>query len=249
MKKGENDKMKKSGKVILIIIVVLLLVAVAVGGYVLIKNNNEYNEKIAELENKIEEKSGKTNSVENEEMNTNSNKEDNKNTVVGDNSTSNENTAKESNTISNESTTKNSTEISSKGYTYDNLKGTYIKKVETESADGSAYEMQYKLYLNNDCSFVYYAAPDTDCHLVGYYIINDNKISLHCVLSYGNDPSISVVSDIYELSISDAKTLNDNDIAKGNLEKTSNSVDINLNLSEAANEAAKSEYFSAEDEY
>ena len=105
----------------------------------------------------------------------------------------------------------------SKAKTYDDIKGTYESQEVNLNAGTNidAHNVNYTLILSREGTFAaYYLNGDTDCHYVGYYTINDKKITLNSVVLTGNDPSAGLSTDVMEFTLNDDGTLVDKDNIK-----------------------------------
>lgn len=183
--------MKKSTVVILVLIIVLLLVVIGVGGVFLLKANNDSSKEIKVLKNEIV---GLSKHIEN--------------------TTSQSANRIENNTNINTNQQSNSTEENkntSKIKTYNDIKGTYESQGinMNEGTNLAPYYVNYTLVLSKEGTFAYYNSGDTDCHYVGYYTIDNNKLTLNSVVSTGNDPSANLSNEVMEFTLNNDGTIKD----------------------------------------
>lgn len=83
------------------------------------------------------------------------------------------------------------------------------------SYDNEKDEMNYKsLNLYDNGVFEYYNMPNLDCHYEGYYVIDNNKIKLYCILECANDPGAGVVDEIFEVKYDNGTVSFDNEVMK-----------------------------------
>ena len=173
-------------KVILSLIVIILIAAVGGGGWYLWDSLQEEKNRTNELENKIE------NLVKIKESNTNSEEKSTNEKENKDNTEENK-----SNSIVK---------------TYKDIKGTYeSQKINmNEGTDIEPYYMNYTLVISEEGTFAaYYLSGDTSCHYVGYYTINNNKLTLNSVVFTGNDPSASLSNKVMEFTLNNDGTIED----------------------------------------
>ena len=95
---------------------------------------------------------------------------------------------------------------------YADVKGTYeSQKINLNEGNNSdPYYGVFDLILSEDGTFAYYHL-DTDCHYVGYYTIVKDKLTLHSVVSTGNDPSASLSNEVTTLTIKEDGTIVDSE--------------------------------------
>lgn len=122
------------------------------------------------------------------------------------------------------------------GKTYSDIQGTYqSEKIDLNAGSNLApYEVVYTLVFNKDGSFAaYYENGDTDCHYVGYYTIENNKLTLHSVVFTGNDPSASLCNEVLDFTVNSDGTILD----KKNLKftKTSSTPREDTNIAKVIN--------------
>lgn len=182
--------MKKSTGVILVLIIVLLLGVIGVGGVFFIKGNNDSNKEIGELKNEVSDLSKH---IENTTSQSANGIENNTNTSINQQSKSTEEN-------------KNTSTIK----TYNDIKGTYESQEinMNEGTDLDPCYMNYTLVLSKEGTFAYYNS-DTDCHYVGYYTIDNNKLTLNSVVFTGNDPSASLSDEVIEFTLNNDGTIKD----------------------------------------
>lgn len=182
--------MKKSTVVILVLIIVLLLVVIGVGSVLLLKANNDSSEEIKVLKNEIV---GLSKHIENTTSQSANRIENNTNTNTNQQSNSTEEN-------------KNTSKIK----TYNDIKGTYESQEinMNEGSDSDPYYMHHILILSKEGTFAYYYS-DTDCHYVGYYTIDNNKLTLNSVVATGNDPSANLSNEVKEFTLNNDGTIED----------------------------------------
>lgn len=180
--------MKKSTGVILVLIIVLLLGVIGLGGVFFVKGNNDSSKEIGELKNEV---SGLSKHIENTTSQSVNGIENNTNTSINQQSKSTEEN-------------KNTSTIK----TYNDIKGTYESQEinMNEGTDLDPYYMNYTLVLSKEGTFAYYNS-DTDCHYVGYYTIDNNKLTLNSVVFTGNDPSASLSNEVMEFTLNNDGTI------------------------------------------
>lgn len=201
--------MKKSTGVILVMIIVLLLGIIVAGGVYFIKENNESGEEIGELKNEVTVLSKQ---IENTTAQSTSSVENSNNTS---NSQQNSNTEKNKNT----SMTK----------TYNDIKGTYESQEinMNEGTNLEPYYMNHTLVLSKEGTFAYYNT-DTDCHYVGYYTIDNNKLTLNSVIYTGNDPSANLCNEVIEFTLNKDETIEGKENIKFTKESETPREDTNI---------------------
>lgn len=182
--------MKKSTGVILVLIIVLLLGVIGVGGVFFVKGNNDSSKEIGELKNEV---SGLSKHIENTTSQSANGIENNTNTSTNQQSKSTEEN-------------KNTSTIK----TYNDIKGTYESQEinMNEGTNLDPYYMNYTLVLSKEGTFAYYNS-DTDCHYVGYYTIDNSKLTLNSVVFTGNDPSASLSNEVMEFTLNNDGTIKD----------------------------------------
>lgn len=107
--------------------------------------------------------------------------------------------------------------------TYKELKGTYKASVEDTTGNG---DTEISLVLKENGQFQYYMDPHTEVNDEGYYLIEENNIILHTILSHGNDVGAKVTNKTINAKINEDKTITVLDIEVGNrtFTKTSNTI-------------------------
>ena len=96
-----------------------------------------------------------------------------------------------------------------------------------EETDMDPYYMNYTLVLSEEGTFAAYYS-DTDCHYVGYYTINNNKLTLNSVVFTGNDPSASLSNEVMELTLNNDGTIEDKENNKFTKESETPREDTNI---------------------
>ena len=110
---------------------------------------------------------------------------------------SNENKNEVTNTVENVIKENNNTA------TYNSIKGLYKGDIE-DLGDG---ETEVRLNLCENGIFSYYYDGHTDCHLEGFYIIENNQVILNSVISCANDPSGDLMGGTIKFDIKENKSL------------------------------------------
>ena len=131
--------------------------------------------------------------------------------------------------ITNNSATSNISENKvSENNTYNALKGYYKVNGKFEDVVGEA-----RLNLCENGCFAYYYYPETDEHYEGYYTIDGDAISLHCILDCSNDPGAIIINKTIKLKINSDNSISDNELLKTTLNKASNNPVYDINISES----------------
>lgn len=190
--------MKKSTGVVLVLIIVLLLCVIGAGAFFFVKGNNDSTKEIAELKNEV---AGLVKNVEN--------------TVSESTKTIENNTTTNTSISTNQqSTDTQENKRTSTTKTYSDLQGTYESQ-KINMNQGTNLEPAYLTYtiiFSKEGTFsAYYLCGDTSCHYVGYYTIDNNKLSLHSVVLTGNDPSAGLSNEVFEFTINSDGTFSDKD--------------------------------------
>lgn len=182
--------MEKSTGIILVLIIVLLLGVIGVGSVFFLKGNNESSEEVGKLKNEITSLSKQ---IEN---------------TTGNSTNSIENSTNTSDNQQNNSAVENKNNSTIK--TYNDIKGTYeSQKINmNEGTNLDPNYMNHTLILSKEGTFAYYNS-DTDCHYVGYYTIEDNKLTLNSVVFTGNDPSANLSNEVMEFTLNNDGTIKD----------------------------------------
>lgn len=112
-------------------------------------------------------------------------------------------------------------------FTYKELKGRYKANVEDTSV---REDTEISLVLKENGQFQYYMDSHTAVNDEGYYLIEENNIILHTILSHGNDVGAKVTNKTINAKINEDKTITVSDIELGNrtFTKTSNSISSEL---------------------
>ena len=99
--------------------------------------------------------------------------------------------------------------------TYTDLQGTYEGQGANvnEGTELEPYYISHILVLSKEGTFAYYYT-DTDCHNVGYYTIDGNKLTFYSVVETGNDPSAGLSNQKFEFTLNSDGTITAKDNVK-----------------------------------
>ena len=208
--------MKKSHHIsLLLILFILILIGIAL--WYMISNMNSSNEKIKDLEtqiSKFEQNQINNNTIDKSEYVN----ETSQNSVT-------QNYSNTSNTTSSKDTSTTTTK------TISDVTGTYTGSVKLSGSTGNG---EIRLYLCSSGTFAYYTTPNTDAHSEGYYTVDDNNVTLYCIVNAANDIGRTVYNKtkIIKLQLNNDNSISDNTEVKVSLKKSSSTVNTTVDLSD-----------------
>lgn len=208
--------MKKSHHIsLLLILFILILIGIAL--WYMISNMNSSNEKIKDLETQISK-------FEQNQINNNTIDKSEYVNEISQNSVT-QNSSNASNTTSPKDTATTTTK------TIGDVTGTYTGSVKLS---GSTENGEIRLDLCTSGTFAYYTTPNTDAHYEGYYTVDDNNVTLYCIVNAANDIGRTVYNKtkIIKLQLNNDNSISDNTEVKVSLKKSSSTVNTTVDLSD-----------------